>query len=165
MSQALAKLRRESPRGVLGVVADVLGVVVVIVSGWTLIRDGALPQKILAGAVCALALIFIGLAFQLQARLVRAQLEVARSVQVGRSLPKLAEATANLARAGFAVSESPTAFLAYTESACRVLGDMFGISTGHPCRVTLMSVYAPNTHDREVGTKGAGLGVMVNTCG
>lgn len=141
-----------SPRGLLGSAADVLAVLTVIFSGGSLVLNGAFPQDVLAIVISGLALAFLAISFKLQKRLMSARLEVARSVQLGYALPKLAEATTGLARAGLAAQEEPSrSFLALTERASQVLAEMFGIATGQPCRVTVVEVYAPPVPNQRPG--------------
>lgn len=143
---------KESPRGLLGSAADVVAVLTVIFSAGSLIRNGAFPQEVLAVVVSGLALAFLAISFKLQRGLVSARLEVARSVQLGNALPKLAAATAGLAEAGLAASEEPgRSFLALTERASQVLAEMFGIATGQPCRITVVEVYAPPVRNQRPG--------------
>jgi hypothetical protein len=118
----------------------------VILGGTSLVLEGAFPQGVLAVVISLLAVTFLAISFNLQRRLVAAKSDVARSVELGRAMPKLAEATADLARAALAAEHSSEAFVAHTESAVRVLAEMYGIVTAFSCRVTVM---AP--HDRRVG--------------
>lgn len=127
----------------LGTAADFVAILGVIVGAVSLTIHGAFPQGVLAIVISCLALVFIGVSFRLQRQLREAESAVARSVQLGRATPKLAEATANLARAARAAETSTDGFLRHAESATRVLAEMYEIATGQPCRVTVVQMYAP----------------------
>lgn len=153
-----------SPRGLLGTVADLLAFVGAIGSASVLIFQRSVPQAILAAVVSGLAVAFLVISFRLHRQVVQAEQRYERHVSTAKALPKLPEAMAHLSRATL-TAEHKEMFTLHGRNACQSLVEMFDLATGSPCRVTVKRVYSPDVARRPDQARGesAGQGVAVRT--
>ena len=140
-----------SPRGTLGTAADLLAVATPIAGVVAFFSEDDWPRTILALTLAGLALTFIAMSFRLQKLVVRSEEAHRRQVQDVKAMPSLARAIAHVARATVVADASPAQFVLHLDNACQELALMFSVASGTTCRVTVMSVYAPEEQRRRGG--------------
>lgn len=141
-------IKKLSPRGALGTVADLLAVITAILSAWVLVTKDDIPQSVLAVIISGLALTFIAISFRLHGLLVASQESHRRQLQDVKAMPLLSSATAQAAKATVVAAEAPNEFVLHINNACTYMAQLFGVASGSACRITVLEVYAPTGQHR-----------------
>jgi hypothetical protein len=126
---------------VLGIVADVLGVLTVVITTVQLLTDKSPAQTLLALILASIALTFLALAFRLERQLASVNAQYARHARTVGALPQLANAMGHMGRAVLSLRTSVHGFLPNADAACQELGTYFTAATGHSCRVTVKEAF------------------------
>lgn len=148
------------PHGLVGTIADVVGILGALAAVWSLLSSDDIPQSVLAVALGVLTIVSVLVALRLSAMMsilktkVRAADDRAGLLEKRWSaLTKLEKATEHLSRSTVIAARleeaSAERFAENLELACRELSDVMREITGKDCRVTLQEVYAANHGTRQ----------------
>jgi hypothetical protein len=133
-------------RGWLGTLADTIAILTAVVAVWSLVtRDAPLPQAILAVALGALAVVFMGLSFHLQRLQARELAKERRRARHAESLNYMTESAETLrdGMASLSNDASPESFVKPATQAVTSLASAMTVAVGSKCRVVVKIIYAP----------------------
>lgn len=141
-----ARIKRwldDTPRGLLGTLADFIQVATVLFAAVSLIVTKGAVAAIMASALSVIALTSLVIIWRLETALRRKS----RSESAGIAIPGLAAAIADMTRAHQALRDGEAgasrAFVQLCEQACKDFATALTAMTGRTCRVTLHEVYVP----------------------
>lgn len=148
----------DSPRGVIGLVADLIGIGTAVFVAVSLIVSEGVAAAIMASCLGGLAIVSLLTVWRLEVALRRRDQLRRTQERVGLATPALAAAIGDLSRGHLALSAARAgadqAFVQHCEAACKAFASAMQSLTGAACRVTLQEVYVPeNGPDDEASVK------------
>jgi hypothetical protein len=137
----------DSPRGLLGVLADLIGVCTAIFVTASLVMAKGVVPAILASCLAAISVVSLLIIWRLESALRRRDQAERIQERVGSATPSVAAAIGDLSRGHLALSAeragAAESFVQHCEAACKDFATAMHSLTGRACRVTLQEVYVP----------------------